>query len=192
MRVIGFYFDILGRIALTVLLGFMIGYGLTWAVSNGYFQTWRQLPSPPAKATALLTTVRESIYIQAANGQTYRCTEWMDECWIREPAPATLPDFDAVTRPCVSSAPEFFLFASAPRNAADCLQMTISYPDGYGRSAYILDRDGKIWTWTHIASAYMNFIVAYVFPGLGVIVGLVIGIIWAKRSRKKIEEASLT
>ncbi len=184
MRVIGFYFDMLGRIALAVLLGFVIGYGLAWAVSTGYFQTWRQLPPSPAKATALLTAVRESIYIQTADNQTYRCTEWMDECWIRESDPNDLPTFDAVTRPCVSSRPEFFLFANAPRHVADCLQVTISYPDAYGRYAYILDQDGKLWIWSHITSAYTNLFLAYMLPGLGMIIGLVIGLIWARRSNR--------
>jgi hypothetical protein len=185
MRVIGFYFDILSRIVLCVLLGLAIGYGLAWAIGHGYFQTWRQLPPPPARATALLTAARDGAYIEAADGQAYRCNEWLDECWIREAAPTNPLDLDFVTHPCVSAAPEFFLFANAPRNAADCLQITISYPDGSGRSAYILDRDGKLWAWSHTASAYSYLILLYMLSALGLIIGLVIGVIWARRSTRQ-------
>ncbi len=185
MRVIGFYFDILSRIALAVLLGFVIGYSLAWAVSNGYFQVWRQLPSPPSKATALLTAARESIYIKATDDRTYRCSDLWDECWFREPVPVDLPTSFTVTRPCIFTRPEFFLLANAPRSIADCLQVTTPYPDGYGQSAYILDRDGKLWIWSHITDAYTNLIIAYLFPGVSLIVGLGLGILWAKRNIRK-------
>ena len=89
------------------------------------------------------------------------------------------------TKPCVYSSPEFFFLANAPRNIVDCIQLVTPYPDGYGRSAYVLDKDGTLWEWSHLTGAYSNLFLVYFLPGIGIIVGLVVGIIWVRRSHNR-------
>ena len=60
--------------------------GVWQIVVTGYFNRWRDLPSPPQRFTELFTIIGGIICGKTADGENYRCTEDNGECWVRDQA----------------------------------------------------------------------------------------------------------
>jgi hypothetical protein len=177
MRITTFFLDKILQLAAFILLGLVLGV-LVWRVIDaGYFQQWRKLPIVPVKFGELAMAGRGDIYANATDGKTYRCTSWKGECWIQDQAPTDIHFAGEVTKPCNFSLPEFFFLANPPINSVSCIQARTDYGDGFSKYAYVLDRSNDVWEWSHPVSAYSSYFMMFAFPGAGLLVGLVVGIV---------------
>ena len=180
-------------VILFVVLGLFLGIGLSQAQNAGYFERWQKLETPPVKVVELITSGKGTVFARAADGETYRCTDWRGECWLlgevysfaNDPYPTT------VTKPCNFSSPEFFPLAGPPKGIVDCIHDETIYADGWGEQTYVLDTDGIVWEWSHGGTVYSSGGGDIFCSCLGMLLGLVLGggIMWQRRNSRRVSVA---
>ena len=174
-------------VALFVVLGLLLGIGVSQARNAGYFEQWQQTASPPVKIEELITSGKGTILAKTIDGEILRCTNWREECWIPAQLPSPVDDayVTIVTKPCDFSSPEFSLLTNRPREIIDCIQDKTTYADGWGEQTYVLDADGVVWEWSHGGTVYSAGGGHILFSCLGMLLGVCLGggIVWWKRRK---------
>jgi hypothetical protein len=165
------------------LLGIVLGFIAWRAYDAGYFEQWQKTNAPPRDDINLLTAVGSSVYIETGEGETYRCTTWARECWIKDHAPQEVRFPEWPGKPCDFASPEFSLLTNRPWLVRACFQSATTYPDGYGRFAYVLDQTGDVWEWSHTTGGLGYEVWPFCFVSLGVVMGGLAAALW-QRSRR--------
>ncbi len=101
-------------------------------------------------------------------------------------SPNDLKTYFSATHPCDFSTSEFFFTTNPPSKIVDCSQEKMQYPEAVGRSTYVRDSSGQVWSWYH--SDYMGpggeeFCF---WPILGLISGFVIGLSFTRFAKTNI------
>jgi hypothetical protein len=177
MRVSAFLLGKFLQLAAFVLAGFVLGLVISKAADSGYFQQWQKLPVSSAKITELPSANGNSVFAKTDSGEVLRCTEWNYECWVKDKIPERVSWSGEVTKPCNYSSPEFVLLANPPGTRIDCVQSN----DGFTRYAYVLDDSGNTWQWAFGESIDNRMGRMVIYPALGALVGLILGVIWLRR-----------
>jgi hypothetical protein len=133
-------------IVFLTVLGLLLGFAIGQANNAGYFERWQKVVAPPTELSELVVSGRGDVYARTSTSETYRCTSWLEECWVPGQVPpdtswSEYPEV-AVTEPCDLSAPEFFLLAGPPKDIIDCIQDQTTY----------LDFEITVYDWHHQAS----------------------------------------
>ena len=132
-----------------VAICFFLGFGLWRLADLGYFRQWERLTLAPEDKTQYLT--------MTGNPSSQNPVRF--------------------TKPCDYSKPEFAFLARPPAGIIDCLQRSDLYPDGYGRTTYVLDSAGNVWIWGYTLSAYTTVARMIFWPSAGLIIGVIIALL---------------
>lgn len=143
------------------IVGLLIGFSFANAAVSGYFVRWELASIPSEKIDALFDVEEE----------------------MSGPRSAT-----KYTKPCDYTKPEFSFLSNSPKFIEDCMQEYEQYPEGAGRWAYVLDNNGNVWRWEHTSyyDGPINNMIC--FPGLGLLLGIIIG--FTVNSARKTEPVS--
>jgi hypothetical protein len=174
-------------VAVCTSVGIVIGLGLAIAgnryIAGGCSSNWHKLATPPVEFSELVISAYGNVFATTPAGETYRCSEWKDECWVPDTVPEDVvtPEVE-ITDPCDFSSSEFSFLVGAPRNSIDCVQDFKMYADGFVRHTYVLDQDGNVWGWSHCGSVYdTRCYLCLSIPVLGsVALGFAVGIVTSK------------
>lgn len=139
---------------------------------------WQPVSLGGEKATRILGQDRPSgdVYIQTSQGNVYSCTP--TNC---VPAPAPVPQV---------SNPHFNGDYNPPPPPADVIDSLTVPPPIYGLCGgqinFVILADGSVWSWSKIGCCEMGCFIIIIYPLGGMVLGLVAGIIiliiWRRRS----------
>jgi hypothetical protein len=129
----------------------LVGIFLSFFLTSGILVRWEQIPSPSQYESEVF----------ASEQNTHSPTE--------------------MKQSCAYSTIEFSIFSNTPKDPIECVQIIKNYGDGYGRFAYVRDREGNIWNWSYISSMSAT-ISGICWPIIGFIIGIII--INIRRSEK--------
>lgn len=184
MRVIKFFVRILVPFSAFAGAGLLIGLAIWWANHAGYFERWHELPSPTFKVIELISVGAGDVYARTSDDLIYRCTNWLDECWVRDQVRQEVVRPVQITKPCNFASPDFFLLGNAPRSVLDCVQDITGSGEGAAvYSTYVLDDSGSVWMWEHYAGGVSSFGWMIIFASLGTLTGSLVGIKWLTRNK---------
>jgi hypothetical protein len=91
------------------------------------------------------------------------------------------PDEYGNPRTCDFSSPEFSFLINAPEDIADCVQRLDMAADANTRTVYVIDNHGEIWIWRYFSYAYDYYAKRIIFPSVGIVFGLLIGLLSKRR-----------
>jgi hypothetical protein len=138
------------RIFVFGIIGLLLGIGLFNLVDYGYFERWKKLPDSSYHSLNL----------------------FISENWQNN-------DGTKFTKPCNYSSPEFFFLSNYPRDIADCVQIHVQYAEGAHFYSYVLEQDGYIWEWNHLAINELSEMTIFSLSGSLIGIGIAI---WVNRS----------
>jgi hypothetical protein len=170
------------RIILSAIAGALVGLLLyaigTYVMAEGYLVPWQKLAAPPVRLDELVLSTPSTVYGRAADGTTYRCSDWQDGCWVQDEIPEGFPVayITQNTKACDLSRTAFRWLRVAPSTVVDCIQGAQIRIDCHYEFTYVLDRKGDVWGWVHEDCADgVRFWLSVFVVGFGGALGLAVG-----------------
>jgi hypothetical protein len=176
----------LRTIIILIILPFLI-FGAWSIVIDGHFQPWQNLPTPPAHFSEIFASGGATVCAKTGNGETYRCTDLIGQCWVRDKITewcinqGGVPS--SVNMPCDFSLPEFSFLTNSPKNIVDCIQSIAWDADATERHTYTLQQDGTVSEWSHVINNILRCLVCLFIVGLIALAAIVFRVM--TRHRKK-------
>jgi hypothetical protein len=159
-----------------ILSGCILAFGLIVLFDGGYFIKWSPLVKVPAQDIEIIGgypawgTSSSVVFIQYPDQSVFSCHSDSSSCWMAD----VIGTKSFPARSCNIRGPAFNLFSNRPAQIKSCREIQGGmFETGY-HIFFVIDRDGMIWYWQNITSAYM----VLVYPVL-VLAGGYIGLLIA-------------
>jgi hypothetical protein len=127
--------------------GLLLGLGIFYLDTSGYFERWEKLPNPTVEDVSFVST--------------------------EIPPPGHGPNSN---KPCDFSTIEFSFVINPPKQIQKCVQVVYRAAEAYTNLTLIIDTNGNYWRWSHFSYAMEEFIKSIFYPICGLAFGLGIGL----------------
>jgi hypothetical protein len=145
-------------------------------MAEGFLAPWRKLAAPPKRLEELVVGTPSTVYVRAADGNTYRCSDWEDGCWVQDDIPLGFPaDYAQTVKEC-----DFrqiaFRWLRDSRRAVNCIQGVQTRAGCQYRFTYVLDMSSDVYKWSHrVCDDGRRLGLCALVAGFGAVLGLAVG-----------------
>ncbi len=170
------------RIIGATLVGLVLGVFVAQQLLSGYLAPWYQI-TLPEKISRVVTIQSSDLWVQAENGNVYRC--YRVQCQLEHEAPNYPNEYELI-RPCNAERSTLSLSTHPPSSIVYCRESA----NLFSRVAYAQDKNGHLWYWNEFGLNGELFLLGWCSIPIGAILGFTIGLIWSQRRQRTIRTTS--
>ncbi|MBK9007492.1 MAG: hypothetical protein IPM31_10935 [Anaerolineae bacterium] len=164
-------------VLIMIVVGYLIGFGISVSSLTADQPAWKQLPLPPAEVIRLIPAAGEPpLYIETLDGNIYHYQAEPQSKWVKDLTTVDIVAVDELQMPCALDDYEFSISPAPSPFQNKCFKSGFLWGTGFRRYTALIDDQGIVWEFDSKPMPDTILVIPPIFGLLGILGGGAIGL----------------